>query len=355
MGKTGPKLEWQPGTAYDYFTSLYVLYRPEEFGLRASWAAGVRSRLSEETRRFMADAQHFAGVPGHWLYSLPEPRDSKLAIQALERMGPVEIAKMLVFQPCPDDPAKETALREIMTGGHWSNDQRELLLHGAKERGKPAAKDSDHGRMGRWLDWVANPAEMGRLFLKGMTEFRESFFREEERRIAPAVERALQEAQAKAGRMEAADLVEELTRGLRVTALVDLPRLVLVPCYWCSPRVMYGDLAPGFRYLLFGARPQDASVIPEDEVPASLGLAMTALSDPTRLNILRLLMKEALTQAEIARKLRLRPSTISHHLKALRMAALISYHDSEGTELRYATRAAGVRDVTEALDRFLAG
>ena len=46
-----PELAWDIGTAYDFFISLSVLHTPEEFGLRASWAAGVRSRLSSAHRK----------------------------------------------------------------------------------------------------------------------------------------------------------------------------------------------------------------------------------------------------------------------------------------------------------------
>ena len=37
-------LLWDIGTAYEFFISLYVLHEPEKFGVRASWAAGIRSR-----------------------------------------------------------------------------------------------------------------------------------------------------------------------------------------------------------------------------------------------------------------------------------------------------------------------
>ena len=39
-----PQLTWDIGTAYDFFMSLEVLHHPDDYGLRASWAAGVRSR-----------------------------------------------------------------------------------------------------------------------------------------------------------------------------------------------------------------------------------------------------------------------------------------------------------------------
>ena len=47
------KILWDQGTAYDFFTSLYVLHFPDEFGLRGAWAAGVRSRLPSKARDFL--------------------------------------------------------------------------------------------------------------------------------------------------------------------------------------------------------------------------------------------------------------------------------------------------------------
>ena len=45
-----PKLLWDIGTAYDFFVGLKVLHEPTTFGLRAAWAAGMRSRLPAEAR-----------------------------------------------------------------------------------------------------------------------------------------------------------------------------------------------------------------------------------------------------------------------------------------------------------------
>ena len=147
--------------------------------------------------------------------------------------------------------------------------------------------------------------------------------------------------------------MEELSQGVRLPQILNRPRVLLVPCFWCSPRILWGLIDADTRFVLFGARPPEASLIPGDETPAALTLALEALSDPTRLTILRLLRREPLTQAEIARKLRLRASTISHHIKALRIAGLISYLETEGAELRYGARAAQLEEVCRSLKDFL--
>ena len=150
-----------------------------------------------------------------------------------------------------------------------------------------------------------------------------------------------------------AELFEELSQGIRVEYHITQTSILLVPCYWCSPRILYATLKKGHEIVLFGARPPEASLIPGDSVPARLLLALEALSDPTRLTILRTLNKKPLTQAEIARALRLRPPTISHHLKHLRLAGLIAYIGTGKDETRYETRIAQVEQSCKDLKEFL--
>jgi len=51
-----PNILWENGSAYDLFVSLRVIHNPDEFGLRPSWAAGVRSRLPTQLRRCSGNA-----------------------------------------------------------------------------------------------------------------------------------------------------------------------------------------------------------------------------------------------------------------------------------------------------------
>ena len=78
-----PKLLWEIGTAYDLFISLLVLHEPEDYGLRGSWAAGVRSRLPAGERKVLEDAIQLFHIPLQWLHALPEPQDSATALCTL--------------------------------------------------------------------------------------------------------------------------------------------------------------------------------------------------------------------------------------------------------------------------------
>ena len=82
--------------------------------------------------------------------------------------------------------------------------------------------------------------------------------------------------------------------------------------------------------------------------------ALKALSDPTRLRIMRYLSDEPLTPAELARRLRLRAPTLTHHLRALRLAGLVQLTLGEGKRDRlYAARPEAITNTCELLEGFM--
>jgi len=346
-----PELRWDHGTAYDLFASLYAIHMPGDFGLRASWAAGVRSRLTEERRELFACANLHLGIPAQWLHRLPQPKDSRTILDLLERMKPEEILPTIAINPERAEKCDETFLR-VLARKKWDEEDVEAYRQSI---GPAHIKAIEHEKncIPRWLDCWANAAEFGSSYRKGLAEYYEGFFREEEHRISAHVANALARAQEAASRMSLAELFEELSHGIRVEYHLTQQTLVLVPCYWCTPRILYTTLRDGYEIVLFGARPPEASLVPGDSVPAQLLLALEALSDPTRLAILRALLDEPLTQAGIARKLRLRPPTISHHLKSLRLAGLIAYIGTGKDETRYGTRVHQVEQTCALLKEFL--
>jgi DNA-binding transcriptional ArsR family regulator len=117
---------------------------------------------------------------------------------------------------------------------------------------------------------------------------------------------------------------------------------------------MYDRVVDQHWVVLFGARPPEVSLVPGEVVPDGLLRALKALSDPTRLLILRYLNDQPQTPSQLARRLRLRPPTVIHHLNALRLAGLV-YVTLEGRqEKRYTVRVAAVTDIFGVLRQFLA-
>jgi hypothetical protein len=346
-----PKITWDHGTAYDLFASLYVIHQPADFGLRPSWAAGIRSRLSSESRDLFAITALHLNIPTSWLLDLPQPKPARAVLDTLETMRPEEILPAMAATPGMKEPCAKV-MDKVLAQGRWDDADVEAYRScmGPEHLKTPAG---DLKVIGRWLDCWAKPDRFGETCRRGLREYYEVFFRDEERRILPDLERSLERAQELAGRVPVAELFETLSRGIRVEYHLKQRELILVPCWWCSPRILYTNVEPGRQLVLFGARPAEASLVPGDSVPGELLLALEALSDPTRLTILQALGEAPLTQADIARRLRLRPPTISHHLKSLRIAGLIAYIGETPGETRYGVRLPQIADTCAQLKAFL--
>jgi hypothetical protein len=275
------QLLWDWGTAYDLFVSLRVLHDPSDFGVRGSWAAGVRARLSSAARETLEQSQSLWGVPFHWIHTLPRPRDGAVVLWALGQVTPEERLPCLALSPeVSTDLAemlKHTAARQA-----WDDGTREALraafqeAYECEDRKKVPSKE----KLTSILDLWAGAGEFGERYLEALRAYQEVFFAEEERRIEPALEKALAQAQKLADRLALPDLLEELSQGLRFAVPLEAARLLLVPSYWSTPLVFFGKVSAERDVWLFGARPADASLVPGEAVPESLLRVLKALSDP---------------------------------------------------------------------------
>ncbi len=351
---TSPRLLWDWGTAYDLFVSLVVLHKPADFGVRGAWAAGVRARLPAAERETLEQSHLLGDVPFHWIYTLPEPKDATAVLWALGQVPPAERVPLLALEPKGSAEVAER-LKGTADRGAWDEQEREALRK-AYQRAcecdeEPKVPSSE--KLSSILELWANAEEFGERYLEALRVYHEVFFAEEERRIRPALQEALARALDLAERLALPDLLEELTQGLRFDVLPEPAELLLVPSYWCTPLVFFGKVSAGRDVWLFGARPADASLVPGEMVPEALLRALKSLSDPTRLRIMRNLSRESLTPAQLARRLRLRAPTVTHHLKILRLAGLVQLTLGEGKRTkRYAARPEAVAAACDSLKNY---
>lgn len=352
-----PSIVWDFGTAYELFVSLHVLHEPDYFGIRPSYAAGVRSRIPAAERKLLEEVFPITGVPLKWLSTLPAPKDAISALWALKQIPPAQ--RMLTLQQveevCEYDDKetqeKHARMNEILIRvarqGKWKPEDSEFFI---RIFGKKHTLKKDG--IERALDWWSKPEELGEGFLSALQSYHQAFFEEEEKRIEPALRAGLERAQSLAATLSFEDLFAELTQGLQVGDEFNSPKFIIAPAFWTTPLVFFEKLDNDTMILLFGARPADMSVIPGETVPDGLVRTLKALADPTRLKILRYLTNESLTPSEIARRLQLRPPTVTHHLKELRLAGLVELallHE----ENRYTVRRQALTAVYENLNTFL--
>lgn len=347
-----PEIIWDRGSAYDLFTSLIILHQPEAYGLRPSWAAGVRSRLPIHLRDVLEESQKCIRVPLAWIHGLPEPKDSASVIAALEALPPEDRLPAMVFASKQDVRTKN--YREFLL----SLDGKKRLTASIEARVRDYHRSSDRVTsefLRATFEAWANRKSFGEQLLLTLAAYVENFFQEEEVRIDPAQTEALEIARDLAVDKDILSLLEELSAGVRMDWITDIATLILAPSFWGAPFVFFDKLAPQTGIILFGARPDGMALVPGDLVPDELLNALKALADPTRLRILRYLLEGPSTTSELSKILRLRPPTVIHHLHSLRLAGLVLVTVSPEAERRYALRPEGVSATIARLQTFLSG
>ena len=341
-------IKWDQGTAYDFFTSFKVLCLASEFGLRPSWAAGVRQRIPSPRREFLERFFSFAPVPVVWLSGLPAPKDASVVLQSLSAMPPAERLPSLVYN-AEIPPEARLVLSEVAERGSWTNREQEFLGANILPQGRKLAPVVLNNLLELW----STSEESGKRLLEALEEYQRAYFAEEEMRIKPALQRSMDEAQELASRMSTAALVEELSHGVHLELASEPDELVLIPCYWITPLVWIDRAAPGKVAMLFGARPASESIVHGSCAPDGLVNALKSLADPTRLLILRYLSEKPMPPGELARRLHLRPPTVIHHLRGLRLAGLIYVSVGDSNERCYKARLETLDRLTNLLKEFL--
>jgi hypothetical protein len=322
------KITTDVGTAYDFFTSLYVLHEPKKFAVRGAWASGMLARLTAESRETLGKAWDVITCPVHVLPSLPEPKNVETLLWSLGRLDPVERLQRLANPWTLKGSGPSSVVAEVAERGRWTEADRQRLRDSLQQKSgaeKPLSDEKLDGILDIWADAEA----FGEAYLVALRNYYDVFFHEEEKRIGPAIQAAAERISGLAKTISLSDLIEEISAGIRYESFPDATELVLAPSYWITPLMLTVRLDASRMLLVFGARAASDSIVPGETVPDGLIRALKALSDPTRLRILRLVAERSLGAAELARTLRLRTPTMIHHLHALRLSGLIQIRMAE--------------------------
>jgi DNA-binding transcriptional ArsR family regulator len=349
MEKHRPYVLWDWGTAYDLFASLYVLHNPDKFGVRGAWAAGVRSRLTTDQRTILEDAQDlFYASPFAWVSELPEPKDSATVLWKLRQLSPPDRLPTLAFH-ANEPPEIIEILKRVAERESWDESDFEHL--GDLYQGRSGLTLSEASI--NTLNWWAHPGEFGERYLAALQAYVSVFFAEEERRIRPYLQQALSRAKQLANKLEFPELMLELSQGEKISTFEEAEEIKFVPSYWTTPLIMSDCVLTGHWVVLYGARPPEVALIPGEVIPDTMLKSLKALSDPTRLLILRYLRNKPQTPSQLAKKLRLRPPTVIHHLNTLRLAGLVYVTLEDEQEKRYTVRESAMENTFTALEDFL--
>ena len=347
-----PTITWDIGSAYDLFISLWVIHRPDNFGLRPSWAAGVRSRLPLPVRETMENAQKFLYIPLNWIYKLPGPKNAQTALDVLKALPPEDRLPAMTISGSENEATNAFYDFLLSLEGKrrlTAKIEERIIAYHKSIRGQGLPKDLARAVFSSWSDRKT----FGEEFLNALEVYVANFFLEEETRIAPALEQALIEAQALSNEYDFHTLIEKLSSGVIIDWSSGADQVIMVPSFWAAPLMFFDSQHANPHIIVYGKRPAGMSLVPGDKISEELLHELKALADSTRLRIIKLLLQESYTPSELAKELRLRPPTVIHHLNILRLAGYVRMTISTNTERRYTARIDGIMQTAKNIHTFL--
>lgn len=343
------EISFEHGGAYDLFVSLQVLYNPEFYGVRAAWAAGMRQRIPKETRDTLEQMILVHQVSPYWIASVDWPKDCQSVLAGLRALAPLDRLELLDHSL----PAQAPLLRQVAAQASWSEcDLQAVEVADTVTPKKPSGHHivRDYAQI---LSFWAEAEATSQAYMTALEVYYELFFASEEQRIIPSLQRAEAQARELVARLDLSSVLETLSRGVNLDIFINYPKLLMVPSFWSTPIVLLGHKLPDTRVLIFGARAINEALVPGESAPDSLVNVLKALADPTRLAILKFVYHEPLLPSQLAARLRLRPATVSHHLKILRLAGLVFIRVGPGNEAVYSARVEDLQGSLAALQSFL--
>lgn len=349
MGGNAPRytVDYDARTVYDFLLSLAAAPRgfhelPED---NERWLQQARAKLPADVLAgaFVggSEGEGVASELAGLVVLHPDITDAAGFVEYVEELTPREIVEALVRVQAPDCDVDDVdrLLIQARSGDEAARVQVEDLC------GWPV----DDAKLATLAAIVHDPVATGARLRIALHAWLEPY-REIEERVRRAIERDLANRRAES-ELSASDAVERATGGIRLAADPSVRRVILAPSYFARP---YNYVFSGEDWRLF-CYPMSEDAIEERDVlapPASTVTLYHALSDPSRLRVLRLLASRDMYMTEIAQQLELSKPTIKHHLAQLRAAGLLTMTD-DGALTYYSLRRDRLDQVGLELKRYL--
>lgn len=186
-------------------------------------------------------------------------------------------------------------------------------------------------------------------FVCRLSAWNEQYFRHLDPAILEGLEADADSKRALARLTTPDDLIEIATNGVSLLKSDGVEVVLLVPQYHYRPWNLYAD----FRGTRFYQYPADALPTPPGEPPPDLVRAARALSDPSRLRILRHLGEGPRSFTELVQLTGLSKSTVHHHTVILRAARLIRVIDAGAGPDTYTLRTDLVDELSSRFSTYL--
>ena len=306
---TGPIVEWDVRTAYDFVFALSDdagstddLPQADRTWL-AEGKAELKARLGAATDLY---GKELCVVLAGLAVDRPEVTDAASLVELLGRVPDDTVVRMILGEDLRDPERGETAER-AMTGDAEAIEAMLDHLDGHAD---------DHAKQ-LAVSLYRDPRSLIDPAIAVLTAWLPTF-QSIEARVDTMIRRDHESRADDRATLDAYALIERTTGGIRWLSEPGVRRVILAPSYFARP---YNFLLGSADWRLFGYPISDAAIDAADPFapPPSVIRLHRALGDETRLRILRLLRDRDLYLTEIAQELELSKPTIKHHLALLRV------------------------------------
>lgn len=337
-GETAYTIEFDVRPAYDFLFSLSgdAGSTDDLPAADRQWLTDARASLPEDVTASVSQlfehdvCAHLATL----LVDRPDARTADDLLAVVEGTTPEELIRAIyswVFR----EPELAAAIEGFLAGSVKLEEVEAALPEAKREHHRPVLVDLEatHRNCLAVLRAWAVP------------------FRTIEPRITSILERDHDLRAGDRATMNASDLIERTTGGIRWLPEAGVRRVILAPSYFTRP---YNYLFEGEGWRFFGYPVADEALDADDPLAPTQSVVRLhrALGDETRLRILKLLSKRDLYLTEIAQQLDLSKPTIKHHLAQLRVAGLVTITEA-GTVVYYTLRRQRLDDASTEIKRYL--
>ncbi|AJS58369.1 winged helix-turn-helix domain-containing protein [Paenibacillus sp. IHBB 10380] len=177
----------------------------------------------------------------------------------------------------------------------------------------------------------------------------EHYFKEIEDEIIPLIEEDALEKRTLLSKMDPENLIEYASGGLVIEDIPGLNTVVLFPTVHNRPINTYCF----YTGMLLIQYPVDVPEKIDDEPPMCLTRMTYALSNSTRLRILRYVGEQPKSLMDMKHELDQPVDTLMHHLMILRVAGLLRIHLGEHNNDRFSIRAEGAAELQIFLESYI--
>lgn len=300
----GSRIEVDFAIGHELFTSLYAFQNKamhKNYQLGSSWAKRVAETVSPATKELLAKTELHDSLINILLLQCPHKNSATKLLHWIENLPLGEMYEIL-------SPYAPEGKRELPHLEEWRARMVALLSAWQEEYFQYA----DQGKHSALMDDALKKQKL-----------------------------------AEVG--HPADFIEETTNGLRMDAILENRRVILIPQYHVSPY----NLTNEYRGLSITYYSAEMEAVDPDAPSVLLLNIAKALADENRLRILKFLTKGETSFTEIVQMLGLAKSTVHYHMVSLRSAGLVRVHMQQQGREKYSLRRGALNKLNHRLSDYL--